>query len=342
MSRSENKPAERELETCLRGLDSEGMDPVGDHPTAVELARWLDGALPDGRASEMEAHLASCGECRALVLDVSSAREPVEDRMRSTSSASRRAFRWIAAAALILVSLMSFRGLTVDRRLGELGVGPWSRVTADREVLDAAVGLLDGRAVPSTPFASFSTDEPSIRAGSTDSALLMSPRWEALVGDSVVWQWISPFEAVELWVVDDREQLVLRQPIDRSAVRAQDEVQSFGPISGLGPLDPARLYAWKLNFRDADGRLLASGFTPFHRLEPHQLDSDLSAWPSFLAAAALSEAGAHGEALRRLGEVESSAPGLRRAVRTVMQRRRVPEELLDQEVTRWMRAAGQE
>ena len=334
------------LQEALRGLgEGSGVaspEAAGepDHPDAAELAMWLDGVLPEDQAAQVEAHLAGCGECRALTVDVSSFQDPTEMEPPSVSFPKRPGVQWLAAAALILMTLVAFRGLTVDERLAELGVGPWSRWTVDRDILRSAVGLLDGRPGSPSPFAGFSAEEPSVRSGAGDPTLLISPRWEALSHDSVVWQWASPFQAVELWVVDDREQLVLRHPIDSITVREEGEARSYGPAPELGTLDPDRLYAWKLNFRDTDGRLIASDFIPFRRLSTAEIENELSSLPPFLAAAALSEIGAHGEALQYLAKAEGSALSLRQAVRTVMQRRRVPEDLLDQEVARWMRAEG--
>ncbi len=36
-------------------------------PDRDELMRWLDGELPEGRRSELEAHLGSCAKCRSLI-----------------------------------------------------------------------------------------------------------------------------------------------------------------------------------------------------------------------------------------------------------------------------------
>ena len=362
MSRFAQGPSGPELEDLLRNLDPDlGSDgDPGEHPDADDLAAWLDGRLIGTEGAEIEAHLASCGPCRTLARDVSSidleASSPTSplqgspSRSSSSRSSSSRSLpirsvgaRVLAVAALVLLTFCSFRWMTVDERLSELGVGPWSLVTADRGLLGAASDLLDGRPGTSSAFEVFAPGEQISRGESTDSAWLLSPRWEALSSNQVVWQWVSTLQPVELWVVDDREQLVLRHEIDPDLLRQEAGIQTYGPVltygpvPGLGPLDPDRIYAWKLNVRDAEGRLLASDFVPFRRLGPAELDrSEPGDLPALLAAAAVSEAGAHGDALRRLVDLTGPSPEKKAAVRTLLERRRVPKQFLDEEVARWM------
>jgi anti-sigma factor RsiW len=94
------------------------------HPDGVTLSEFVDGTLAARTRADVDAHLAMCRECRAVVDDLrrvqSSVRdlpmlEPpreawprIERTLRTSGAASRRPARWLwlaAAAAVVLVAL---------------------------------------------------------------------------------------------------------------------------------------------------------------------------------------------------------------------------------------------
>jgi anti-sigma factor RsiW len=93
------------------------------HPDGVTLSDFVDGTLAPGARADVDAHLATCRECRAVVDDLrhvqSAVRQlaPLEpprdawprvERAMRAIGASRRPSRWpwlAAAAALVLVAL---------------------------------------------------------------------------------------------------------------------------------------------------------------------------------------------------------------------------------------------
>ena len=128
------------LEETLRDLDHDL--PVG-HPDPEDLALWLEGGGQSPQRAEIEQHLATCSECRSVVLDASFALNmdsgtEIEDPSESSEGLedlshrypknpahrrpARRVGRALALAAALLLSILSFRLLSVDPRLGALGV----------------------------------------------------------------------------------------------------------------------------------------------------------------------------------------------------------------------------
>src|SRR5215213_5888310 len=109
-----------------------GASKPDTHLDADELAAFAEGALPEAARSNAVSHLADCGECRALAVNLtsaagvetklekhavaasssSSAREPVVKRGWLAAVFAPRTLRYVAPAlAVCLVAVVSFIAL---------------------------------------------------------------------------------------------------------------------------------------------------------------------------------------------------------------------------------------
>ncbi|HET9832123.1 MAG TPA: zf-HC2 domain-containing protein [Vicinamibacterales bacterium] len=103
------------------------------HPDDVTLNDFADGTLPAGRQGEVEAHLSSCGSCRAIVDGLRRVRSAVrqlpplaaprdgwtklERTLRASSAAPKpRRWQWLAVAAALVVAVLGGMKLNEFRR----------------------------------------------------------------------------------------------------------------------------------------------------------------------------------------------------------------------------------
>jgi len=132
---------ESDLKTALGEMAAETLA-AGDHLTADELVAYRVGELSQEETERVQEHLAACPDCTGLLLDLASFQEetgpPASEfevaavwrgvRQRASEPAERttvrppRAPRWLQAAAaslLVATGALSFRAVTLERRLTE-------------------------------------------------------------------------------------------------------------------------------------------------------------------------------------------------------------------------------
>jgi hypothetical protein len=73
------------------------------HLEAQEVAAYVDGAISSDRYAAIQAHLATCAECRAEVFDVSRIVRSAPSTRTSTRPWARRIWISMAAAAVVVV-----------------------------------------------------------------------------------------------------------------------------------------------------------------------------------------------------------------------------------------------
>lgn len=98
------------------------------HDRTLELSAWRDGELPPDEAAELEAHLASCAECRAALADL----EALVAAAPDYRGAPPRADLWDGIAAQI----------EADRVVEFTGGAPVRRRWSWPARIAAAVGLM--------------------------------------------------------------------------------------------------------------------------------------------------------------------------------------------------------
>ena len=81
-------------------IDEKAPPPEAEHPSAGEMAAYIDGEVTDEERREIDAHLSACAHCRdELVV--------VREAMRSKGSRLRWAAGAVATAAAITLLLMT-------------------------------------------------------------------------------------------------------------------------------------------------------------------------------------------------------------------------------------------
>ena len=79
------------------------MERSEEHLDVQEIAAYVDGAISGDRYAAVQAHLATCAECRAEVFDVSRIVRSSPSARSSTRPSARRVWISMAAAAAVLV-----------------------------------------------------------------------------------------------------------------------------------------------------------------------------------------------------------------------------------------------
>ncbi|MCG8459352.1 MAG: zf-HC2 domain-containing protein [Holophagales bacterium] len=250
-----------ELEGMLRRLGAAGAvgQPEGEHPDPEQLAAWLDGELLDGEpgeseSAELERHLATCAECRALARDTAAALafsegdgravpvadpprfHPREASSREVRESAPRAAagrpRWalpVAAAALLTVAILVLAALlggigrwrSADPRLPSLGVGIGRTLLAERQLLDAASAALDGQwpTVPALDALPPPAEMVAVRGPEAGAAPMpLEPRWETTAEIRPTFHWRHALGVTE-GKQDERYELLVLDGSDQLVAR---------------------------------------------------------------------------------------------------------------------------
>lgn len=201
------------------------------HLTRNELQQWEAGAL-DGDRARVLAHLASCGECSALLASI------VRERT--------------AAPALPAegIDVVAFRaaGLHAGARLAPRRAIDWQRLAVAAAVLLAVSGTL---------YYTRGRETAGVQRGTDDAGVVaQSPRGEVDGNAPLRFVWTGAPGAVRLFVVD-----VMRpEPlVDRTVESGSFEV----PAEERRLFERGPTYHWFVEYRDASGAMITSPTTRF-------------------------------------------------------------------------------
>ena len=302
-----------------------------EHLDLPSLAAYLDRALPPEEVTRVEEHLASCPSCRDLATEAAGALAPPEPiplqpPHTPISSSPNRTRTWpsraLAAAAVFLVALFAAWFLlqepeSLDPRLEALGVDARTFARAPESVQMASLQTLDGTWPAPETFAGLTEDTSSstMRNVAGMPPRPVAPRWTRIRDHRPVLLWYparseagaEPRE--EILLVDEDEQLVAILSPETASSEHGETLRRAALPQDLPPLEPGRIYAWKVNSRAGHERL-DSSFVPFRVLpveDAEEIDRALAqaGGDPVLTGLFLAQHGLYAEALTQL----SSARG---------------------------------
>ncbi len=343
-------------------LQADEPSEPGEHLDLPTLAAYLDHALTSEEAARVEEHLANCSPCRALATDSAAALappEPVPLRPPSTAdSSSPRPIRWrsraLAAAAVLLVCLFAAWFLhrstaSLDPRLEALGVEPRSFARAPESVQVAVLQVLDGSWPAPESFAGLTEDSssPTLRGGAHTLPRPIAPRWTRTRDRRPTLLWIPARSQdgagirEEILLVDESERLVATLGPETASSKEDGSLHRATFPKDLSPLEPGRLYAWKINSR-AGAEQVASPFVPFRLLpaedaEPLERDLARLGDDPVLTGLLLARHGLYAEAASHLSSAVVNEAGVEireDLLRSCLERTIGDPELREQELRR--------
>jgi len=199
------------------------------HLTRNELQQWEAGAL-DGDRARVVAHLASCGECSALLASI--VREPT------------------AALPAEGIDVAAFRaaGLHASARLAPRRAIDWQRLAVAAAVLLAVSGTLYYTSGPETTSVQRGTDDAGVVA--------QSPRGEVDGNAPLRFSWTGAPGAVRLFVVDvTRPEPLVDRTVEGGSFEVSAEERRL--------FERGSTYHWFVEYRDASGAMITSQTTRF-------------------------------------------------------------------------------
>jgi tetratricopeptide (TPR) repeat protein len=88
--------------------------PTADCPDDMQLTAYLEGSVTEADARALESHIAECGRCAAVLLETTATLDALRG-LTATRPATGGVLRWIAAAALLVVAVVTYRSFVPGR-----------------------------------------------------------------------------------------------------------------------------------------------------------------------------------------------------------------------------------
>lgn len=278
----------------------ETPQPTSEHLSPEVLTDFLEGNLPEGEGKAVEAHLATCCDCREWAYESGAAleeaasqetplagREPLGELTpgrptpgrptppRSTRpilpiperpgpSPRRSAPRWLpwaAAAVLVIAASYWLAGFNPPAGYGPQGKG--TNTEHREQIATWTAAALRGELPPTNLFPSLAQPSGAAQYRSTNSLLKplpLSPRWSKTASTRPSFSFYSEATLHELVLVDAQEALVATIPVEKNPTASFEMIVPFP--RDLPDLQPGTIYAWKINGEVA-GEESVSEFVPF-------------------------------------------------------------------------------